>query len=212
MITSSRLTLSLLTATDPNQDMLGIVIFFFDFALFTVIGIAIFNRIANAKAAKLWPKLAPVIQGTFYKGIGLTAPYIIGQYHGLPVRAYVFVTAKSRYTYVYYFQIKATVDSHGQDWELRYNQRSHEKQGWEIHTHDSALHGRLTQAGLLGLIPGWDYETTLRYSGRKGTLLYSHHIFTRDGLPSPEVFETELNLLRKVANLNKQLNNGSVEH
>lgn len=195
-----------LMATDPNDDMLGIVIFFFDFTLFTVIGFAIFNRIANAKAVKLWPKLAPVIKGTFHKGIGLTAPYIIGQYHGMPVRAYVFVTAKSRYTYVYYFQIRATLDTHGHDWELQYNQHSHEKQGWEIHTKDAPLQQRLTQAGLLGMLPGWDYETTLRYNGRKGTLLYSHHIFTRDGLPSPDVFEMELSLLHKVANLNKQLN------
>jgi hypothetical protein len=202
------LSLNLSATSDPNQDLLGIIIFFFDFTLFTLIGFAIFNRLANAKAAKLWPNLAAVINGTFHKGIGLTAPYIIGQYHGLPVRAYVLVTAKSRYTYVYYFQIRATLDAapRGPDWTLRYNERSGTKQGWEIHTKDAALQGRLAGAGLLGLIPGWDRETSLTYNGRKGTLLYSHHIFTRVALPSPEVFEMELNLLRKAANLNQQLN------
>src|SRR5215470_7374953 len=96
-----------LAAADPNDDMLGLVIFLFDFTLFTLIGIAIFNRVANAKAAKLWPKLAPVIKGTFHKGLGLSAPYILGNYHELSVRAFVYVMAKSRYTFIYYFQIRA---------------------------------------------------------------------------------------------------------
>src|ERR1041384_6865513 len=202
-MTTYLLSLPALMTADPNDDMLGIIIFLFDFTLFTLIGIAIFNRIADAKAVKLWPKLAPVINGTFHKGIGLTAPYIVGNYHGLPVRAYVLVTAKSRYTYVYYFQIRATLEPapHSHDWALRYNQHAHEKQGWDIQTKEEALKQRLTQAGFLSLIPGWDYETSLTYNSRKGTLLYSHHIFTRDGLPSPEVFDMELGLLRKVAHL-----------
>jgi hypothetical protein len=203
------LSMNLPLAADPNEDMLGIIIFFFDFTLFCLIGFAIFNRIANAKAAKLWPKLASVIDGTFHKGIGLTAPYIAGNYHGLPVRAWVFVTARSRWNFIYYFQIRAALDTRGRDWTLRYNNRSGEKQGWEIHTKDPALQQRLPQAGLLGMIPGWDTETSLSYNGRKGTLLYSHHMYTREALPSPEVFEMELGLLRKVANLNRQVNDGT---
>src|SRR5438876_1077334 len=120
------LILNLSLATDPNQDWLGIVIFGFDFVIFWLILIAVFNKIANGKAAKLWPKLAPVINGTFHKGIGLTAPYLVGHYRGLPVRARVRVSAKSRWNFEYYFEIVATLDTRGRDWELRYNQRPRE--------------------------------------------------------------------------------------
>jgi hypothetical protein len=206
--TSLVLTLNL-SAADPNNDMLGLIIFFFDFFIFTVIGIAVFNRIANAKAVKLWPKLAPVINGTFHKGIGLTAPYIVGQYHGLPVRAHVRVFARSKYNFEYYFEISATVDKHGHDWELLYNERSHQKQGWEIKTKDSTFQQRLSQSGLMGVIPGWDHNASVKYNGRKGTLIFSHHIYTRDGLPTPEVFEMQLETLKKMVNINKQVNEDS---
>ncbi len=205
-MTTSLILISNLTVADPNNDMLGIVIFFFDFFIFTLIGIAVFNRIANRNAVKLWPKLAPVINGTFHKGIGLTAPYIIGQYHGLPVRAHVRVFARSRYNFEYYFDISATVDTHGRDWELRYSGHFNGKHEWEIKTKDQALQQRLSQSGLLGLIPGWDHTASVRYGGKKGELVLSHQIFTRDGLPTPEVFEMELETLKKLVNINKQVN------
>ncbi len=207
-MTTALISILDLSTSDPNNDLLGIIIFFFDFFIFMVIGIAVFNRIANAKAAKLWPKLAPVIKGTFHKGIGLTTPYIIGQHHGLPVRAYVLVVARSRYSFNYFFEIEATVDQHGQNWELRYNQSAHGKHEWEIKTKDEALQQRLAQSGLLGQIPGWDHTAAVRYNGHKGTLILSHQIFTRDGLPAPEVFEMELETLKKLVNINKQVNEG----
>ncbi len=198
--------LHLAAAADPNEDTLGIIVFFFDFFIFALIITALFNRFANRNAVKLWPGLAPIINGTFHKGIGLTTPYIKGNYHGMPVRAYVLVTARSRWNYEYYFQIQAGVDAHGQDWQLRNDQGIVGKLGWEIHTKDPMLQQRLAVAGLMEIIPDWDIRASLRYSGRKGTLLYSHRIFTRDGLPAPEVFQNELDLLKKVANINKQVN------
>src|SRR5690242_18674233 len=138
MATLRVLMLYLSQTSDPNQDVLGIIIFGFDFVIFTVIAIAVFNKIANAKAAKLWPKLAPVIKGTFHKGIGLTAPYLVGTYRGLPVRARLRTTAKSRWDFEYYFEIVAAAGTHGRDWELRYNHRHREADGWEIKTNDEA--------------------------------------------------------------------------
>jgi hypothetical protein len=211
-MTTSLILILNLSGADPNNDLLGLVIFFFDFFIFTVIAIAIFNRIANAKAAKLWPKLAPVIKGTFHKGIGLTAPYIIGQYHGLPVRAHVRVFARSKYSFEYYFEILATVDKHGRDWELLYNERSHEKQGWQIKTKDEMFEKSLSQSGLMGIIPGWDHNASVKYNGGKGLLILSHRIYTRDGLPTPEVFEMQLEMLKKLVNeesgMLSQLNSG----
>lgn len=198
--------LHLFTVADPNNDLLGIVIFYFDFTIFCLIGIAVFNRIANAKAVKLWPRLAPVINGTFHKGIGLTAPYIVGKYQGLPVRAWVLVTAKSRWTFEYYFQIRATIDKHGQNWELYYNQHSHGEHGWEIKTKDPGLQQNLSQSGLMGIIPGWDREASVKYNSRKGTLLFRHHIYTRDALPTAEVFEMQLGTMKKIIAINRQIN------
>ncbi len=206
MATLLVVNLKLSAVSDPNNDLLGIFIFFFDFALFCVIGFAVFNRIANAKAVKLWPGLAPVIHGTFHKGIGLTAPYIVGKYNGLPVRAWVLVTARSRWDFEYYFQILATVDRHGRDWELYYNQHSHDRHGWEIKPKDSELQQRLSQSGLLGIVPGWDQNAFIKYNSRKGTLLFRHKIFNRDGLPAPEVFEMQLGMLKKVVSINRQVN------
>src|SRR5262245_9591059 len=105
MVTPLALSVYLSQAPDPNQDWLGIIVFGFDFVFFSLILIALFNRIANSKAGKVWPKLAPVIKGTFHKGIGLTTPYLAGNYRGLPVRACLRARAKSRWTFEYYFEI-----------------------------------------------------------------------------------------------------------
>src|SRR5262249_19823219 len=167
MVTPLVLIVSRSLATDPNEDLLGIIIFGFDFILFTLFFIALFNRIADSKAAKVWPTLAPVIQGTFHKGIGLTRPYLVGSYRGLPVRAYVRVSAKSRWTFNYYFEIVTTLDTHGRNWELYFNQRREEAPGWRVKTKDEALKQRLIHSGLLTLIPNWDNVASVKYRGGK---------------------------------------------
>ncbi len=209
MTTLFILILNLSTTTDPNNDMLGLVIFGFDFVIFALILTALFNRAANKNAAKLWPKLAPVINGTFHKGIGLTTPYLIGKYHELPVRARIRVSARSRWNYEYYFEILATSGARGQNWELRYNQGTDGAHGWELKTKEPAFQERLSQAGLMTTLHDWEQRVSLKYNGSKGTLLYSQHIFTRDGLPSPEVFGMQLDLLKKLVNINQQVNKES---
>ena len=205
MVTPLVLIVYLSQALDPNQDWLGIIVFGFDFVIFSLILIALFNRIANSKAAKVWPKLAPVIKGTFHKGIGLTAPYLVGNYRGLPVRARLRVSAKSRWNFEYYFEIVATPGTRGQDWELRYNQRPREAQGWEIKTKDEALRQRLSQSGLMAMLPSWEDSTLVKYNSGRGTLLYRHRVYARDALPSPEVFQMQLDLLKKLVNINRQV-------
>ena len=200
------LILNIATAVDPNNDMLGLIIFGFDFTLFTLIAIALFNRAANKNAAKLWPKLVPVINGTFHKGIGLTIPYIIGKYHGMPVRARIHPIAKSRWSFNYYLEILATSTTHGQNWELHYKQGSDGAHHWELKTKDPVLQERLSQSGVMKIAPNWDHQVSLKYNGRKGTLLYIHYIFSRDGVPAPEIFETQLDMLKKLLNINQQVN------
>ena len=200
------LILNISATADPNNDMLGLIIFGFDFAFFTLIAVALVNRAANKNAVKLWPKLAPVINGTFHKGIGLTAPYIIGEYHGLPVRARIRVSARSRWHYEYYFEILVTSATRGQSWELHYDQNSRGPHGWELKAKDPALKERLSQAGVLTILHDWEHRVSLTYNGGRGTLLYSQQIFTRDGVPSPEVFEMELETLKKLVNINQRVN------
>src|SRR5262249_50087946 len=115
-------------------------------------------------------------------------------------------TARSRWNFEYYFQILATIDRRGRDWELDYNQHSSGEQGWKIKTKDPALQQRLSQSGLMGIIPGWDHNGSVKYNGRKRTLLFRHHIYSRDGLPTPEVFEMQLGMLKKIVNINRQIN------
>src|SRR5258706_14394237 len=206
MTTLFILILNLSTTTDPINDMLGLVIFGFDFVIFALILTALFNRPANKNAAKLWPKLAPVINGTFHKGIGLTTPYLIGKYHGLPVRARVRVSARSRWNFEYYFEILATSGTRGQDWELHYDQSSGGPHEWGLKAKDPALKERLSQSGLTTMLPHWEHGVSVKYNGNKGTLLYSRHIFTRDGLPAPEVFEMQLEMLKKLLNINQKVN------
>ncbi len=200
------LILNLSTTADPNQDLLGIIIFVFDFIIFSLILTALFNRAANKNAAKLWPKLAPVINGTFHKGIGLTTPYLIGKYHGLPVRARVRVSARSRWNFEYYFEILATSGTRGQDWELHYDQSSGGPHEWGLKAKDPALKERLSQSGLTTMLPHWEHGVSVKYNGNKGTLLYSRHIYTRDGLPALEVFEMQLDILKKLVDINRRVN------
>jgi hypothetical protein len=131
---------------------------------------------------------------------------LVGSYRGLLVRAYIRVSAKSRWTFNYYFEIVATPDTHGHDWELYYNQRREEAPGWQVKTKDEALKQRLTHSGLLTLIPNWENVASVKYRGGKGTLLYSHQIYTRDALPSPEVFQNQLALLKRLVHITTQVN------
>jgi hypothetical protein len=210
MLTPLALTLYLLQAPDQNNDWLGIIAVGFDFVLFSVILFAFFNWKIHAKAAKLWPKLAPVIKGTFHRGIGLTTPYLEGNYRGLPVRARMRLSARSRWDFDYYFDILATTDRGGRDWELRYNPGVGEADGWALKTKDPALEQRLLQSGLIALLPSWDHGAAVRYNGGKGTLLYSHRIYSRDGLPSPEAFAMQLDMLKRFAAINKRVNEAPV--
>ena len=68
------------------------------------------------------------------------------------------------------------------------------------------LKQRLAHSSLMTLIPNWDYVVSVKYRGSKGKLLYSHQIYTRDGLPSPEVFQNQLALLKKLESITKQVN------
>jgi len=89
---------------------------------------------------------------------------------------------------------------------VRYNQRPRAAHEWEVKTKDEALKQRLTHSGLMALLPSWEHGTLVKYHGGKGTLLYSHRIYARDALPSPEVFQMQLDLLKRLVSITRQVN------
>jgi hypothetical protein len=200
------LILNLFSTTDPNHDGLGIIIFVIDLAIFWLILTALFNRKANSKAAIIWPKLAPYINGVFHPGIGLTTPFLSGEYRGLPIRACVRVSSRSRWYYEYTFEITAKYDTRGGNWEVRYDKNKKGEKALELIAKDPLLKRRLSQSDLMTLLSKWKVGTSVKYKGAHGTLLFRQHIHSREDLPAPDEFEMELEMVNRLAKINRQVN------
>ena len=199
------LILNFWEAANSNQSLTTVLIGLGGIGFWFVLIFIFFVRRANSKAAKLWPTLAPAINGVVHKGI-LTYQYLKGTYHGLPVRARVRAHAKSRVSSDYYFQILATLGTRGRDWELYYDKSLLGRQGWELNTRDAALRQRLAQSGLMEMAKAWAQDASVKYDGGKGRLLYSERIPSRYQLPSPDYFKRQLDLLKRLVNINKRVN------
>lgn len=183
-----------------------IVFMIFVFALGWVL-----NTIKNAKFARDWKPLIPVIDGKVLSdGGGATTSWLIGTYRGWRVQAAMTphrnqITGETGH-YYNSFEIEIWKASGGQDWtiELRAGGFGFGEAKPRITAKDQALAERLERAGALDLAGqlGWP---TLRYWARQRKLHYSGDVTPRV-TPTPERFREELDLMLALVQLNERVN------
>jgi hypothetical protein len=204
------LILDLLLRTNPNMSWTKFIIICVATILAIVAAFVFLISRANSNFVKLWPTLAPLINGTVHKAV-LTyqGNTLTGNYHGLPVRARVKGKNGGKGNpNIYHFEVLVTPGTHGRDWKLHYDQGflGMGADGWEIKTRDEALKQRLAQSGLMTMAQNGSGETSITNDGDKGTLLYRTRIDSLYDLPTPDVFKGQLDLLTKLVNVNRQVN------
>jgi hypothetical protein len=185
---------------------MGIGLVLFIVVLFALIGwfIVWYVKKANARYAQLWGGLAPLVAGA-HKGSRMT-----GTYQGTPVQAVIRAVSGGENTRTtYYYECTATPGGQGGDWRAEYGGEKlfgFGEKRWHVNAKDDALKDRLAREGVLARMEGWAQSVSLRYKAGKGTLTI--HYPTRDAfsIPSPEQFQTQLDLLAWAADVNRRVN------
>ncbi|HEX6904201.1 MAG TPA: hypothetical protein VF789_31115 [Thermoanaerobaculia bacterium] len=196
----------------PPGDMLfgGMVLAIFLVFVF-LLGLLI-SRFKNARFAKAWKPLAPLIDGKVVEdGGGAATSWLTGSYRGRRVVASM-VPDRNRYSedssgHRYNYFDVALLDMPGQqDWKIEHQTAilGFGQTGWRIVTKDKALEERLNASGILFAVSPFG-SPEIAYSARDGKLQYSEDV-TPQWIPTPERFQQELELLLTLAKVNEEVN------
>ena len=160
------------------------------------------NRKSNAEYAKLWGRIAGLVNGTS-KGSRMT-----GTYQGAPVEAEIKMFSDDDET-TYFYKLSLTPGGRGQDWSVRYGGEklfgSGEKH-WHVKTKDDALKDRLVAARVLELVAVRPQHCEVKYKAKLGMLVYQESARNARDVPAPEQFKAQLELLARLAEINRQVN------
>lgn len=195
----------------PPGDMLfgGMVLAIFLVFVF-LLGMLI-NRFKNARFARAWTPLAPLIGGKVVAdGGGAATGWLTGTYRGRRVVASMtpnrnLYSGESGHRYNY-FDV-ALLDVPGQqDWKIEYQTAilGFGQTGWRIVTKDKALEDRLNASGILATIANVGSDEVL-YQARERKLLFTEDV-TPQWIPTPERFQQELELLLVLSKVNEEVN------
>lgn len=160
------------------------------------------TRKSNAEYAKLWGRIAGLVNGTS-KGNRMT-----GTYQGAPVEAEIKMFSDDDET-TYYYKLSLAPGGRGQDWSVRYGGErlfGSGKQHWHVKTKDDALKARLVAARVLELVAVRPQHTEVNYKAKLGTLVYQEDATGAFDVPAPEEFKAQLELLARLADVNRQVN------
>jgi hypothetical protein len=101
------------------------------------------------------------------------------------------------------FRIDMSTISHGANWLVRYgSEKLFGKDQWYIQADHETLRQRLAQSDILAEMQHWESHPTLRYQVSSGMLTYEEE----GSVPKPERFQSQLDLLLHLAQLNEQVN------
>lgn len=195
----------------PPGDMLfGSVVLAIFLVFVFLLGMFI-SRFKNARFAKAWTPLMPMIDGKpVGDGGGAATSWLTGSYRGRRVVASM-VPDRNRYSgesgHRYnYFEV-ALLDVPGrQDWKIEYQTAilGFGQTGWRVVTQDKALEDRLNASGILATIGNSGAEEVL-YSAREKKLIFAEDVTPR-WIPTPERFQQELELLLALGKVNEEVN------
>lgn len=183
----------------PSEDLIfGSVIL----AVFLVCVFAaglLLRRVKNARFARAWRPLVPVIGGTVVAdGGGSASSSLTGRYRGRAVCA-TMAPQRNRYHDETAFRFNyfdlALLETPGKaDWHLKSRPRSP----------DSALAQRLHDAGAMAILASIG-PAEVAYNARRRTLTLVQEPGP-EWVPSPPRFEAQLNVLLRLAELNAAVN------
>jgi len=155
------------------------------------------DRTADRQAA--WKHVVDAIDGS-YKG-----SKICGTYQGKSVEVFLNDGGYEIPSYSYFLRLKTSIQ--GFDWNMKADVTSSTDtaKSRNIQTDDKGLKQRLNDAGAVELVDSVSTKAQLRYRADKGTLEYQMGV-ADSYVPTSEEFQTQLNLLTKLAELNEKLN------
>jgi hypothetical protein len=155
---------------------------------------------AQGGSGEAWAQLAGLIGGDA-RGHKVT-----GSYQGRAVDVLLQNHGYEMESYVYHLTTKVRIQ--GFDWAASFGDTSflNPTKGWHIKCGDEALRRRLTEAGAFELIAQAPGKPDVRYRADRGTLEYSLSVGVSSYAPTPDEFETQLNLLSRLADINEELN------
>lgn len=174
------------------------------------------SKFKNARYAKAWTPLIPIVGGTVSGDNGGGASsFLTGSYRGQTVRA-TMVPQRNRYSnstgsYYNYFDITMAGVPGKQSWQLKYNTPTlgFGSTGWEIVADDAALQARLQARGVIDLVERLgttpiQSQPTLDYKARSGALLFREEV--AGWIPEPDRFKDQLETLLLLAQINAEVN------
>ena len=95
------------------------------------------------------------------------------------------------------------------DWALSYTGEKFLGTGtktWRVKSRDDDLKLRLTDAGAVTTIQNWSGQPEIAYKSKSGTLHYWQRVSGPYDVPSPEAFQAQLDLLSRLAEINREVN------
>lgn len=160
------------------------------------------SRKSNAEYAKLWGRIAGLVNGTSH------GSRMMGTYQGAPVEAEIKMFSDDDET-TYYYKLSMTPGGRGQDWSVRYGGEKlfgSGEQRWHVKTKDGALKDRLVAARVLELVAVRPQHTEVKYKAKLGMLVYQEAARGAFDVPAPEEFKAQLELLARLVDVNRQVN------
>lgn len=155
----------------------------------------------RSSVSSTWEPLVPIVNGTLERKY-MTA-VLQGNYQGHPIQA-TLITGGAENPDTFQIQIKTV--ARGADWLIRYgSQKLFGEDQWYIEAKHPILQQRLDQSQILAELPQWDNHPTIRYESDSGVLLYEEN----GKVPKAERFQSQLDLLVRMARINEQLNTGA---
>ena len=171
------------------------------------------NKFKNARFAKAWASLQPIINGKVHEdGGGAATSYLVGTYQGWQVQASM-MPNRNMYSgesghYYNHFDVALLGVPGKQDWSFEYHApiMGFGKSGWHVETKDQALAERLERANLIAALAGMG-QPKIIYQQRNGLLKYEADITPLE-VPTPEMFQKKLEILLWLAKVNEEVNAG----
>jgi hypothetical protein len=131
---------------------------------------------------------------------------ISGSHEGRPLEIFLQAYDEDAMFYCYLLRLKIPIQ--GFDWTIKCDTTTFldPTQRWHLKSSEEALVRKLTEAGAVELVKQDAARPEVRYRADKGTLEYSDIVNDDTYVPTPAEFEAQLNLLLRLADLNKELN------
>lgn len=174
------------------------------------------SKFKDARYAKAWTPLIPIIQGSVSgDGGAASSSWLTGAYQGRTVRA-TMSPKRNRYSsstghYYNYFDITVGGIPGRHNWQLKYNTTflGFGSTGWELVADDPALQARLQARGVIDLVErlgATPIQTlpTLDYKARNGALIFREEV--AGWIPAPDRFKDQLDTLLLLAQINAEVN------